>query len=139
MSLRNVTIGVLPIAWRVEGETFGGGLGMCSFLSRALLSPYFVSFRGVVCGSTIPKSQGFCEHPSRSGKGAAPASREILSIEHCSTGVLLARQSPASVSQMDKIGKVVHIMSGAREKSQRREKRVNPSRHKSGAYQLDAS
>src|SRR5947209_3229867 len=39
---------------------------------------------------------------------------------------------------MDKIGKVVHIMSGAREKSQRREKRVNPCRHKSGAYQQDS-
>src|SRR5436190_18787190 len=48
---------------------------------------------------------------------------ETLTIEHCSTSILLARQSPASVSQSAKIGKVGHVMSGAREKFQRREKK----------------
>src|SRR2546421_11327137 len=93
---------------------------------------------GVVCGSTPRKSDGLCTTSRILAKGC-PAPRETLTIEHCSTSILPAYQSPASVSQSTKIGKVVHIMSGAREKFQRREKRVNPCRHKSGAYQLDAS
>src|SRR2546421_3502242 len=140
MSFRNVTIGVLPIACRVEGETFGGVLGMGSFFpfsSTAFMLPGAFSW-GVVCGSTPRKSDGLCTTSRVLAKGCS-APRETLTIEHCSTSILLARHSPASVSQSAKIGKVGHVMSGAREKFQRREKRVNPCRHQSGAYQLDAS
>src|SRR2546429_3732327 len=40
---------------------------------------------------------------------------DTVSIEHCSTSILLARQSPASVSKSAKIGKVGHVMSVPRE------------------------
>src|SRR5258708_36863037 len=77
---------------------------------------------GVVCGSTPRKSDGLCTTSRVLAKGC-PASRETLTIEHLWNSILPAYQSPASVSQSAKIGKVGHVMSGAREKFQRREKK----------------